>query len=684
MKPERKYLMPLFLLIVGCVYVATLCPTVYLGDSGELTAAAFSLGIPHNSGYPLYVLLGKLFCLIPLGNIAFRANLMSSCLAVATVWLVYSIILRFTGRLPAALAGAGILAFSRVFWFQTVSAEVYTLHAFFVALLVRVLLWWDEERGFRPLASLVFLTGLSFGNHMQTVMLAPGVLWMVISGDRRALFDVKRFAILTALFVVALSVYAFLPIRTEAGAAIHWGDPNTLERFVAHVSGSDHRESYVFSKSGWDSMMRARGAASSIGFEFSAMLFFSLWGWLRSAKRWKAFWVLVVTSDFFYTVFLNTISLQVTPFQLPTIIVSVVLGGIGIARAMCWVSDVWTKGTLGLNIMKAACCSVPVFALFFHYDLSAQSKNYSGYEWATNILRSIDRGGTLFLEGDNIFFPILYLRVAERSREDLRLYDRQNIIFKIPYVGDSGLAFYGSWPDFRVILEKEIIERRWQTGVCYSVFDASYIRIPGQYHLVPRGVVYQVVERKNLSSPHRIENLWRYYATESFFDNISRDYLNRQVCAHFLLGLGRHRFMARDKENGYAYLKRASNTGCDDNGIHALISSTLAGEGYLEEAREELAVNARYQKDESIIQNSWGCYYYQIGEYGEAAAAFRKSAKLRPDQALYHKNLALALVKGKNFVEASRHIRKSLELNRDQPDLMLIIEEHGLENFPEN
>ena len=44
----------LFLVIIPVVvYLVTICPTVYLGDSGELTAAAFSLGIPHNSGYPL-------------------------------------------------------------------------------------------------------------------------------------------------------------------------------------------------------------------------------------------------------------------------------------------------------------------------------------------------------------------------------------------------------------------------------------------------------------------------------------------------------------------------------------------------------------------------------------------------------------------------------------------------------
>ena len=135
---------PLILSIsIFAVYLGTICPTVYLGDSGELIAAAFSLGIPHGSGYPLYTLVGKLFCLIPLGNIGFRMNLMSAFFAVMTVWLVYSLIYRITDSKVGAFTGGLVLAFLPVLWSQTVCAEVYTLHTFFVALLIRLLWWWD-------------------------------------------------------------------------------------------------------------------------------------------------------------------------------------------------------------------------------------------------------------------------------------------------------------------------------------------------------------------------------------------------------------------------------------------------------------------------------------------------------------------------------------------------------------
>src|SRR4030042_2997496 len=101
----KQVLLPSFILPFT-FYLMTTCPSVYLGDSGELTAAAFSIGIPHTSGYPLYVLIGKLFCLIPLGTIGFRMNLMSCLFGAGTVCLAYSLTWKMTGSRVGALAGS--------------------------------------------------------------------------------------------------------------------------------------------------------------------------------------------------------------------------------------------------------------------------------------------------------------------------------------------------------------------------------------------------------------------------------------------------------------------------------------------------------------------------------------------------------------------------------------------------
>ena len=64
-------------LLAFLLYLITACPTVYFGDSGELIAAAESLGVAHPPGYPLYTLLGRLFAMLPLGGLDFRMNLLS-------------------------------------------------------------------------------------------------------------------------------------------------------------------------------------------------------------------------------------------------------------------------------------------------------------------------------------------------------------------------------------------------------------------------------------------------------------------------------------------------------------------------------------------------------------------------------------------------------------------------------
>ena len=73
------------LLALFAIYALGACRTIYVGDSGELVTAVYLLGIPHPTGYPLYVLLGKLWTIVvPLGSIAFRMSLFSSACAAAT------------------------------------------------------------------------------------------------------------------------------------------------------------------------------------------------------------------------------------------------------------------------------------------------------------------------------------------------------------------------------------------------------------------------------------------------------------------------------------------------------------------------------------------------------------------------------------------------------------------------
>ena len=79
-------IMALGLFIASFVlYIRTLAPSLLFGDSAEFQTIAYTLGMGHPTGYPIYILLAKLFTIIPVGDVAYRVNLFSAFCAALTV-----------------------------------------------------------------------------------------------------------------------------------------------------------------------------------------------------------------------------------------------------------------------------------------------------------------------------------------------------------------------------------------------------------------------------------------------------------------------------------------------------------------------------------------------------------------------------------------------------------------------
>ena len=80
------------------LYLFTLTPSLSAGDNGELTTAAYFLGVGHAPGYPFYTLMSKLFTYIPFGNIAWRTNLFSGTCAAFSMIFFYLIMVKVLGQ----------------------------------------------------------------------------------------------------------------------------------------------------------------------------------------------------------------------------------------------------------------------------------------------------------------------------------------------------------------------------------------------------------------------------------------------------------------------------------------------------------------------------------------------------------------------------------------------------------
>lgn len=171
----------------GALYVRTLAPSLLFGDSAEFQTIAYTLGIGHPTGYPVYVLLAKVFTLLPVGEIAYRVNLFSAFCAALTIGLVYLILRNLDVLMVAAVCGAVVAAFAPIFWKQASLAEVYALAAACLAFILFAVLQWKKTRNSRWLFLAGLLGGLSLGMHSMVAIGGIGVLvYLILAAPSRA------------------------------------------------------------------------------------------------------------------------------------------------------------------------------------------------------------------------------------------------------------------------------------------------------------------------------------------------------------------------------------------------------------------------------------------------------------------------------------------------------------------
>lgn len=226
-------------LLAFLVYLFTLAPNVTLEDSGEFITAAMHLGVPHPPGYPSWTIISWLFAtLIPIGNVAWRVNLVSAVcggLTIGTFCLLMIHSSRWLMRgIPGAAAtvidrlapiGAAVgslsLAFSEVMWSQSVIAEVYTLNALFLALTVWSFYWWMLHPGkLFWLAATSFWLALGLSNHHTLLFIFPAFflgLWFV----RREIF----WSFMAGVILVSASVLAYFAGLAKKPPATLMGMP---------------------------------------------------------------------------------------------------------------------------------------------------------------------------------------------------------------------------------------------------------------------------------------------------------------------------------------------------------------------------------------------------------------------------------------------------------------------------
>ncbi len=308
-------------LTVFFVYLQTIARTVGFIDSGELATVPYVLGIAHPTGYPLWTLITHIFSHLPIAEEEIvRLNIFSSlATSSAAVLFFYAMLLLFRSEvkikepfhsiIPAAFS-ALVLAFSQTFWDQATSIEVYAFHLFLMSatllIFLRAVFSFLEEQVIDQRKWLLFayVLGLSFTNHLTTILLAPGFLFLYFSVFKLSKEGIRQLFIMTVPFIVGLSVYVYFPIRTVQQPVLNWGYPATLERIFWHISGKQYRV-WMFSSSAvaakqWNHFLNA----APLEFYYVPLLFSLLGAWklLMQERRIFAFIFLLLAGCITYTI----------------------------------------------------------------------------------------------------------------------------------------------------------------------------------------------------------------------------------------------------------------------------------------------------------------------------------------------------------------------------------------------
>ncbi len=221
------------------IYSLTVSPTVSYWDCGEFIAASYKLAVPHPPGAPFYLLLGRLFSLIPfVSDIGLRVNYISVFSSAFTIQLLYLTIVHLIREwkeklestsdwqiaIFSGLLGSLTFAFTHSFWFNAVEAEVYSPSMLFTALIVWLIMVWaersDESGSDKYLLMISYIIGLAIGVHLLNVLALPFVTMIIYY--KKFKYSHKTFLINIVITIgIVLAIYPgivkYLPLIVKYG-----------------------------------------------------------------------------------------------------------------------------------------------------------------------------------------------------------------------------------------------------------------------------------------------------------------------------------------------------------------------------------------------------------------------------------------------------------------------------------
>lgn len=505
------------------LYLYNLSSSVYGGDSGDFIAASSTNGIPHPSGYPLYMLIGIILLHLPLqASEAWKFGISSAIFSALAVSIVYLINHLLTNNKLMSIIGALILALCFPFWLYAEIVEVFALHHLFIALCTYLALLYYKTPTKKILYLLSFTFGLSLTNNLTMFLLIPGLALLVLLPDISIIKNPKVLVYTSIFFFIGLLPYIYLPIAASYNPAINFGNPITMVNFWNVVSrkyygwgGSELGKfdfflallnlqaygNYLYVYFIWilliptvigilslfkkGSKLRTVGLSLLISFMCTGPLFA-----FYSRTELQSYGFLAVREKFYTT----------------SIIYLVIFLAIGLNTIDSFVKKLPLQNTKKLVLYAWTACLlvVPASLFFTNYTKTNLHEVYIGDNFARDILSSMPQDSIFFAHDDSVVFTSFYMQYTKGYRKDIIIpgnHEGYQVVLKESGFSKEESSDYGK--KFGNTLSKELLYNIIANLVEHNnVYTDTAINDAGRADKplisVPYGFIYKVYLADNL------------------------------------------------------------------------------------------------------------------------------------------------------------------------------------------
>ncbi|OGR84744.1 MAG: hypothetical protein A2901_01300 [Elusimicrobia bacterium RIFCSPLOWO2_01_FULL_54_10] len=663
----RRLIPALIFVAVAAAYLYTMNPSVSVGDSGEFIAASETLALPHAPSYPLFTLMGKtVINLFPMGSIAYRVNLVSLLAGAGTAALFFMLARSVGVAASAAFLATLIFSASQVMWEHSLSAEVFSLNGLFAAILL--LVWTVPKENLTPgarAAASGLVLGLGLGNHHTLVLVVPGAALLYAFNFRNE--KVKQDAALAAgFFFIGFLIYVFLPLRSFKNPPLDWSNPENLANFIRVITRADYGSLSLtlgeklprnFETAFQQTVRYCASITDSItiaGF-LAGILGWIAW-WLKDWRTCLAFLAAFLVSGIGFLLLGNIPFDAQSSGILPRFFI---LPWISFALALAHFFEWMRQRTRFWGALAALAL---LLAVHSSWKVVRHFRNdFVSYDYGRNILKTLPEKSALFMDGgDDTFYSLAYLTMAEKRRTDLEIHDRGGLIFKSAYGDDFRRLVRTEKDKRRQVVESSFLGVR---RLFYSTFDRNILQ---SARLEAAGVLFEAVSK---NSPQVSQgNYWKFYSLRGIFEDSPRPYRLRALAPlyPFLEGISTWNLRT---------LGRAALFGMDIGWLKANLIWEISVRGYQlsNEGRKDQAgsffrkVLELDSKNSNALTNL-GVLAADINDVKAAESYYMNALAADPRNADAHFNLGVLRWKQERWKEVIECFGTALRLKPDHPD----------------